>query len=400
MKTVLTKNIRQIKSGQVGYWVLRWYDIAGHRRSQVVCKDEPAWYDKHGVMLKKWKAELDKLVARVEIELAQKKTDDKPDSMGLKAFIDTLLELRKHELARATTQRYQDTARYLQYHFGDTRKVNTITPLDAAQFKAALAAGKLIDATVADKKRKVGEASVAVHIRNAKALFNYGKKTMRIIKDNPFGELSGACKTASSWDPINREDFTKLVNAATPNFKALIALCRLAGLRRMEAYHLEWNDINFETGTITICAKAHWKPKDKETRYVPICKELMDILTEAHQNAPEKAARVCPQTNPQNIDRAILGTIKRAGLKIWKKPLHSLRKSCIQDWTQTYPLTDVMFWAGHSSVDTTQKFYTKGSKENMKRASTESLWKSTENSTERAKQESPKESAEIYDYSI
>jgi integrase len=165
----------------------------------------------------------------------------------------------------------------------------------------------------------------------------------------------------------------------------------------MEAYYLEWGDINFDKGEICICAKDHWKPKDKEFRYIPICKELSEILLEAFHNAPEGAIRVCPETNPQNIDRAIAWTVKRAGLKLWKKPLNSLRKSCIQDWSETYPLTDVMAWAGHSSMDTTQRYYTQENKENRKRAASRTLWISTENSTENQKQDSPKESAEIQD---
>jgi len=400
MKTVLTKNVKHVKSGQVTYWVLRWFDMAGHRRSQVVCKDDPSWYDKSGQFIKKWEKQFNKLVARVETDLAQKYKDVRPGAMTLKDFFDKYFELRKNEREETTLQRYMDTANYMRYHFGDDKKVDTIDPLAAAEFKAKLAAGELAAATKAERKRKVSSTSVIVHVRNAKAMFNYGRKVMKVISDNPFAEMSGSDKTATKWDYISKKDFLALFNAATPNFKALIALARLAGLRRMEAYYLEWNDINFDKNEICICDKPHWTPKDKELRYIPMCKELSAILTEAFHNAPEGAIRICPKTNPMNIDRAIAGTIKRAGLKFWKKPLHSLRKSCIQDWTETFPLTDVKCWAGHSSIDTTQRFYTQENKENRKRACTESLWISTENRTEQKKQECPKENADIYDYSI
>ena len=273
---------------------------------------------------------------------------------------------------------------------GESRTLDSITPSDAAHFKAALESQEL--AYVSKTGRTIGAATVSKHMRNCRCMFNYAIQSLNALSENPFSRLAKVVKVSSGWHYINFDEFKKLMVAATPKFRAMIALCRLAGLRRLEAYYLEWQDVNFDKGRIYICGKPHWQPKDRESRSIPLCPELSAILLEAFLDAPEGEKRVCPESNIMNINRNIKLSIKRAGLKLWAKPLHSLRKSCITDWAERYPIHAVKEWAGHSSIATTQGYYTQVGDGIYEQAAFNSFWgKVTEKVTENEKSESPTE---------
>ena len=51
-----------------------------------------------------------------------------------------------------------------------------------------------------------------------------------------------------------------------------------------------------------------------------------------------------------------------------KATLHDLRKSCIQNWADYLPMNVVKELAGHSSIETTAKFYNKVTPEHMRQA--------------------------------
>lgn len=380
MKIQLAQDKKRDKDGNiVKYWCCRWVDGAGKRRSKSL-----------GRMDKLSKREAKKIVLKMETEFDRQPGRKNAQRMRLKEYLDTYFSLRKDELAAASLTRYRDTGRYLLHYFGEGRQIDSISPQDAARFRAELSAGKLANATQSD--RGVNGTSVALHIRNAKAIFNYGVKIMSALVNNPFTSLSGQVKTSTQWHYITMKEFNALMDTATPNFKAMLALCRLAGLRRMEAYNLEWADVNFDKGRLYVCGKDHWTPKDKESRTIPLCPELAQILLECFQDAPEGQVRVCPETNPQNIDRGIIGTIKRAGLTKWLKPLHSLRKSCITDWAERYPIHAVMQWSGHSDISTTQRYHTQVGDGIYDQAASISFWPNkTENAPENEKSETPVE---------
>lgn len=39
------------------------------------------------------------------------------------------------------------------------------------------------------------------------------------------------------------------------------------------------------------------------------------------------------------------------------KPIHTLRKNCITNWVRLFPAHGVRQWAGHSDVETTNRYY-------------------------------------------
>ena len=70
----------------------------------------------------------------------------------------------------------------------------------------------------------------------------------------------------------------------------------------------------------------------------------------------------------QNIWRDFGALARRAKVKAYSKPLHSLRKSCITDWAENHPIHVVQQWAGHASIETTRKYYLQVDDEHYERA--------------------------------
>jgi integrase len=60
-----------------------------------------------------------------------------------------------------------------------------------------------------------------------------------------------------------------------------------------------------------------------------------------------------------NVLREFKRHIKRAGIKpVGKLTIHTLRKSCGQNWADNLPMNVVKELMGHSNIATTQEFYT------------------------------------------
>ena len=125
---------------------------------------------------------------------------------------------------------------YLLRFFDGGVRIGRITRAMAADWRAAMASGKLV---LNQKGKKNKEASVCIHVRNAKTAFNYAVRE-DLIMFNPFDRLKGASREPDkNWKYLSIEELDKLLDAC-PNWgwKLQIALCRLAGLCRGEAFNL------------------------------------------------------------------------------------------------------------------------------------------------------------------
>jgi len=155
-----------------------------------------------------------------------------------------------------------------------------------------------------------------------------------------------------------------------------------------ELFSLTWSDIDFENGRLVIANRegtADMLPfqiKDHETRRIPLPTHTIDLLTEWQTKAPEcvpyilltkeryervkakwqllrKEGKPCRNRYMvNNVLRDFKEHLKRAGIKpIAKLTIHTLRKSCGQNWADHLPMNVVKELMGHSKVETTLEFY-------------------------------------------
>lgn len=384
MKIALGKDVKITQAGKAEYWVARWYDTAGRRRSKSIGKVDTSSVRAERKSRKQ---------AENAIVLMQKDFQDTPIKANkgkaptLRDFVTMYVDHKKHEFEPKSMDLVERAIVFLIRHFGENRRIDTISPVDALGFKAALADGKLKNET--GKARDLSFQSVNIYLRQIKSMFGYAV-TMEFLATNPFSKAVTRVKTDKSWHYVTQEELTKIMDAALPDVAIVIALCRLAGLRRGEAISLEWDNVNWEAGSIEVIEKDGWKPKDKESRIVPMCKELSEIMLVAYENATAGQKKVCTPS-VLNLNQNVLRAIARAGLPRYAKPLHTLRKCCLSDWASNNPLHAVKDWAGHSSIETTEKHYLKSNDKDFRNVSKASFWgvctengRKIENQTEKA----------------
>lgn len=129
-------------------------------------------------------------------------------------------------------------------------------------------------------------------------------------------------------------------------------LCVRAGLRRGEAYHLTWEDVDFERNRVHVAPKLGWNPKDYERRWIPLAEDLRGYL-ERLKNDQNGSPHVLGDDRP---DLTVMSSywrklVKKAGLK---GTIHTLRHTfgahLASAGVSIYVIRDLM---GHASVETT-----------------------------------------------
>ena len=135
--------------------------------------------------------------------------------------------------------------------------------------------------------------------------------------------------------------------------------------------------------------------KDHERREVPLPQHTVDILTAWQTQAPEgvpyvlltaerfgrvrvrwqnmvaagEADRWRNAFMVNNVRRTFHIHLRRAGIKATAKlSLHTLRKSCCQNWADRLPMNVVKELAGHADIATTAAYYSQVDEDHQKKA--------------------------------
>lgn len=256
-------------------------------------------------------------------------------------------------------------ARYLRAHFGDDIRIDAITKDRARQWRAAVARGELIAKArkLADDSAKPrastppSETTVCNITKSAKTIFSQALAD-DLIALNPFGHLdSSPPEPAKNWEYLSIDVLNKLIAACDPPadddrcrddgsmWKAMLGLCRLAGLRRGEAEALPWSGVDLAKWEITVFATKTQRSKSGGKRVVPIDPGLHPILSAARAANPT-GERVIEGT--ENLLRDFDAIRRRAGLPEIAEPFQNMRRSRAQDWSTIVPMNVLADWMGHS----------------------------------------------------
>jgi integrase/recombinase XerD len=101
-------------------------------------------------------------------------------------------------------------------------------------------------------------------------------KGLVTVKDAKFVEREPEVYTDDELDVFFK--------ACSPFYARVFHTLLMAGLRKQEMENLEWTDINFETGTLSVRAKKTFQPKDWEEREIEIPRELLEMLFSAKKD--------------------------------------------------------------------------------------------------------------------
>lgn len=214
--------------------------------------------------------------------------------------------------------------------------------------------------------RELASMTISRRLRRVRSVFAFGVKR-KLLADNPFAEVNVVgVLPAERKAYVTAADAERLINAANPTWRIIVALCRFAGLRcPSEVLTLRWGDVNFATGRMTVTSPKTERIPGKEYRVVPIFAALRPHLEEAFELAepgeeyvvggPQGAGYRAASYGPNGWMNANLRTtfeklIRRAGLTQWPRVFHTLRASCETDLLEQLPINAVTEWLGHSAT--------------------------------------------------
>lgn len=263
---------------------------------------------------------------------------------------------------------------YLEQRRGDSKPATAVTIRtvvgDLTQFLSAATDLRAVTVERAEafkkhyQDRKLAQATIYRRLKMAKMLFGHAMK-LKLIDANPFADV----KSKNHNPPERRHyitpgDTLKLMDAANPTWRTIIALSRFGGLRcPSEVLTLKWENVNLATGRMVVQSPKTEHLEGRAERVVPVFAPLRPYLEEAWELANPGEQYVVGGAQGDGYRRASHGAngwvnanvrttfekvIRRAGLVAWPKVFHNMRASCETDLMANHPIHVVTAWIGNT----------------------------------------------------
>lgn len=310
-------------------------------------------------------------------------------------FVQLATGPRGQRLKPSSLERARCCLNRLAAFVGDGVLLTDITSSHAVRFLAAVRDGQ----TAAGIRKKLAPASNNAIKRTLKAAFSVAVSPLGYIRENPFKNIKPDRLADVPIRYVTAEEFAALTATCQelPEsqrlwWESFLAICYTAGLRYGEVLHLTWADVDFDGNHIRVSAKKEtpatlaWTPKDYETRLLPVPAAVTDLLAKLQATSIEGHAYVFISPERLNLikvaqaalrwreGKAVINNFGRGFRLLVKqaarncttlvdvsgKPtlsVHDLRRSAITNWSRAANMQTVMRLAGHSNVETTQRYY-------------------------------------------
>ncbi len=259
------------------------------------------------------------------------------EALELGKVVDRFIEL--HEGEESTKTVIRRCRRHLVKHFGEAKRIDTITKTDADDWDTYL-------------KTKLSKATRGRTIKTGKQIFKWAVKR-DLIHESPFSELKGNKSINQERIVfVDRPTIQRVIDQCPDNeWKLLIALSRYGGLRcPTEHLELKWSDINWERGVMTVRSPKTKRYPNGASRVVPLFRELRPYLDVCFHDPGADPIHVIARyrnTNA-NLRTQLERYITRAGVKVWPKLFQNLRASRATELKSSLPAHTAAKIMGHS----------------------------------------------------
>ncbi|MDP2361750.1 MAG: tyrosine-type recombinase/integrase [bacterium] len=294
----------------------------------------------------------------------------KPPAMSLKALVDAFLQGLDGHVSIATIRRYRIYARHLvDFFVTHLPTVKTIDQITKAHLDECITAlrkepGK---ATAKNKSTRTIQRGTSPQqpktlngqIQFTKALFNEAV-TEGWLPSSPAVRLKAFKGPKDKTQPYWTKDEVKsILGRAEAGWRDLFEFLYHTGLRKGELIHLTWDDVHLDTNppSISICAKADWRPKTKQIRNVPLNQRAIDILQRQPKSAKHPYVFSGPKgamVDEDRIYQALQRTLKKVGLvgdvHRWR---HTFASHLVMDGVGIENVSKLL---GHASIEMTKKY--------------------------------------------
>ncbi len=200
------------------------------------------------------------------------------------------------------------------------------------------------------RAKKTSAVTADSDMRPVRAAFSYAHR-LGWIQANPFDRMPRPPRRAKVEKRIlTMGEIERVIAAARGPLQSIVRIAAFSGLRRGELLNLRWKDVDRERGFIHVVNRPpHFTVKTCETRSVPLAAHLREHLPKPRRG------RVYPETRRGDVVSArVQRVFKKAKIG---GSLHLFRHSWLTYLLLCgYPLAQVMAWAGHSQITTTQGY--------------------------------------------
>jgi len=334
-------------------WAVRWFGIDGKRYSKSF----------------NTRKEAERFAETKQQDVRQGKADP-PVRIALREFYREHKRLMTGKVADTTLHMQLATLALLAESVGWECDLKRLKTRDIEEFSAIRTA--------------TGNQPITVNkeVKVLKRLFNLAIRRGYLAAGcNPAVGVPMA-KVGKRRNPYCSTDQFQAIFAKAPDilFRALLVVIYTTGLRKREAMHLTWGDIDFAAVMVHVTRRdangyvQKWTPKDHEVRSIPLPEQAIDLLTQLQTLAPEKCPYVFMDAERwdfyrQRVDaktwksrdlvnnwlRRFQTLCKRAG--VVQFTLHDLRRSCITNWARYLAIHVTQEFAGHCDIHTTREYY-------------------------------------------
>ncbi|HDI3034268.1 site-specific integrase [Cronobacter turicensis] len=187
-----------------------------------------------------------------------------PESKSVKKFTSTRvaytwgeltklwIDAKEEDVSRNTMTRIQAQLRTISRVIGDNTLIAEITHSDMMQYRKELLRGESFYAE-GNRRRKTGRSvnTVNDYISLACQILRFAHRS-RFITDKPFEHITKLHKDRKKPDPLQRDEYAKMMLALTGQDRNMWQFAINAGLRHGEIAALAWDDVDLELGKVHI----------------------------------------------------------------------------------------------------------------------------------------------------
>ena len=229
------------------------------------------------------------------------------------------------------------------------------------------------------------EATVKGTLVHTKAAFAWAKEQEWITK-NPLDKVeTGSYRNEANDRIITLEEYGKLLDACpTQEWRTIITLARIGGLRPCEIANLRWTNIDWVRGCFQVFSQK-LKGRKNHKREVPLFPEIVvelsklrSILALQTDSPPEYIITRITDRSNTNLAYAIIPIIARAGIGPIPRPFDNMRMSRSNEIYSEHGVKEESLWIGHSTK-TAKTHYWVTTDEEFQRASGEMITNPVDN---------------------
>ncbi len=318
---------RNFNGGKSRYYV-RWYDRTGRMRSESAGPD---------------RKRAERMRSEKEIEINSSEHDELRE-ISFEGFKEEELRIMGGQLAAKSVLDLEQTLRIFR-DMMDVKMLSDVSP-------------GVVENYVAERLANVGRATVNKNIRTLKASLSRAVKR-GYLRKNPVSGVQQVREYEKEIRVLSTGEVEKLLEAClSEHWEAFISLAVTTGMRRGEMLALRWQDVDFNKGRIWVRNTPDHRTKSGKNRVLPLTAETSDLMRQLPRNGPMVFHTSSGKPWHNNLQRSFHRIVKRAGIDYCS--IHDLRRTFISHLAMAgVNAAVVKELAGHASIQTTQKYYTR-----------------------------------------